>query len=80
MASSCCGTKKQKMNGHYSTCNGNSNHTNGYANGHHSNGNGHGIDSSVVAIPEMCHFCFEVLFCELNNMPPPQEPSFTNDA
>lgn len=131
MASSCCGTKKQRMNnqqcnhnhgnnfsktnGHSSTLtNGTSALTNGHStqltnghsapltnghsapltNGHsapltngHSNHltNGHshhngtgGVDQ--VANHDMCFFCFEVLYCELNRIDGPQEPSFTNDA
>ncbi|XP_055586296.1 uncharacterized protein CG5902 [Uranotaenia lowii] len=94
MSSSCCGTKKQKMNGNYSNANGNcsgeggSNHTTSMSNGH--NGymsNGHcgndaaaGHSSSLGAsMPDMCFFCFEVLYRELNNLEEPRSPSFTND-
>lgn len=125
MASSCCGTKKQKLN-NYTNTNGNvtttmsggsssgysgmhSNHHShqhhrhqqhgdeqhrggsssamGLTNGHHGqqlNGicrpicNGYG-DQEQIAIPDMCFFCFEVLYCELNNIDGPAEPRFTND-
>ena len=44
--------------------------------------NGHGglLRSDIVAVPEMCYFCFEVLESELNNMDGPGTPPFTNDA
>ena len=29
--------------------------------------------------PEMCYFCFDVLYCQLHNLPPPPAPAFTND-
>jgi len=29
--------------------------------------------------PEMCYFCFDVLYCHLYNLQPPQVPSFCND-
>lgn len=59
----------------------------GLTNGHHGqqlNGicrpicNGYG-DQEQIAIPDMCFFCFEVLYCELNNIDGPAEPRFTND-
>lgn len=33
-----------------------------------------------VAVPEMCVFCFDVLYAELHNLDPPREPRFTNEA
>lgn len=86
MASSCCGTKKQKMNNQ--SCN----HakTNGHGpsslshNHHAANHNGicpNGYDGvEQVANPEMCFFCFEVLYCELYRLNEPSEPSCTDDA
>lgn len=29
--------------------------------------------------PEMCIFCFDVLYCHLNQINPPENPSFSND-
>merc|ERR1712025_662307 len=29
--------------------------------------------------PEMCYFCFDVLYCHLYNLQPPQVPSFFNE-
>ena len=29
--------------------------------------------------PEMCYFCFDVLYCHLYNLQPPQVPSFCNE-
>lgn len=29
--------------------------------------------------PEMCYFCFDVLYCHLHDLSPPQVPSFSND-
>lgn len=134
MASSCCGTKKQKlnnsqpvttngfaMNGHghtngYGASSRNGHEPNGYAehnghssapltNGHssapltngHSHLNGHtphqngmvlpmknGLVSNHyvdrIACPEMCFFCYDVLYGNLHNLEPPKAPNFTNDA
>lgn len=91
MASSCCGTKKQRMVNHQ--CNHNqsqvNNHlkmnghssalTNGHTN-HLTNGHSSQREPEQVAHREMCFFCFEVLYCELFNIEPPAEPNFTNDA
>lgn len=64
--------------------------TNGYgpsssAHNHHAaNHNGicpNGYDGvEQVANPEMCFFCFEVLYCELYRLKEPPEPICTNDA
>jgi uncharacterized protein (TIGR00296 family) len=32
-----------------------------------------------IAKPEMCYFCFDVLYCHLFHLDPPRVPSFTND-
>lgn len=64
MSSVCCGTKKQKLNNSYS--NNIDRPLNGY--------------QESVAIPDMCYFCFDVLYCQLHSMDPPQTPHFTNEA
>nr|CAD7256308.1 unnamed protein product [Timema shepardi] len=67
MAAGCCGTKKQKLNNSTSiTCNGTSIISNGVRNG-------------MVAHPEMCFFCFDVLYCHLHSLDPPKIPNFCND-
>lgn len=67
MASGCCGTKKQKLNNSSSIpCNGTSMISNGLRNG-------------MVAHPEMCFFCFDVLYSHLNSLEPPKTPEFSND-
>jgi len=67
MAAGCCGTKKQKLNNSTSiTCNGTSLIPNGVRNG-------------MVAHPEMCFFCFDVLYCHLHSLDPPKTPNFCND-
>lgn len=92
MSSSCCGTKKQRMNNQH--CNHNQvNHakTNGHASGSSSGGSHHvtnhnGVCSNgydgieQVASPEMCFFCFEILHRELYNVDDPPEANFTNEA
>lgn len=72
MASSCCGTKKQKLNNSTSVP---SAHTNGFS---HNMTNGH--KSGGVAHPEMGYFCFDVLYCQLHSLDPPKTPNFSNDA
>lgn len=71
MASGCCGTKKQKLNNSTSIPSCNNGlvpvMTNGSTNG-------------MVALPEMCFFCFDVLYCQLYNLDPPKTPNFSNDA
>jgi hypothetical protein len=32
-----------------------------------------------IAKPEMCYFCFDVLYCHLYHLDPPRVPSFTNE-
>jgi len=36
--------------------------------------------SDRIACPEMCFFCFDVLYGSLHNLEPPKAPSFTNEA
>lgn len=64
MSSVCCGAKKQKIS---NSCNNSVERPlNGYR--------------ESVAIPDMCYYCFDVLYRQLNSMEPPQPPTFTNDA
>jgi len=46
------------------------------------NGHGESRDQAPskhrIIKPEMCYYCFDVLYCHLNNLNPPQVPSFTN--
>lgn len=91
MSSSCCGTKKQKLNGNYSNSNGHCSGEGGKAsgngtvmnghNGYLTNGHSHDVGHSSMSaqMPEMCFYCFEVLYRELNNLEEPRTPSFTND-
>lgn len=71
MAAGCCGTKKQKLDNSLSvpSLNGGSMVSNGITNG-----------TGTVALPEMCFFCFDVLYSHLYNLAPPKTPSFSNDA
>ncbi|CAL8094588.1 unnamed protein product [Orchesella dallaii] len=74
-------------NGH---TNGHGPMTNGHTNGHGPHQNGmvlplkNGIIPSPyadrIACPEMCFFCFDVLYGSLHNLEPPKAPSFTNEA
>lgn len=67
MAANSCGTKKQKLNNSSSVaCNGSSATSNGLKNG-------------IVACPEMCFYCFEVLNSYLNCLEAPKTPNFCND-
>ena len=81
MASSCCGgSKRNKMSGSSSSNTSSSskkksdNRTNGLTNGH-CNG-----DTSSTVKPEMCYYCFDVLYNHLHHLDPPQMPSFTNQS
>lgn len=38
-----------------------------------------GQTSMIGSMPEMCFFCFEVLYRELHNLEEPRTPCFTND-
>ncbi|XP_026315650.1 uncharacterized protein CG5902 [Hyposmocoma kahamanoa] len=64
MSSVCCGNKKQKLNNSFN------NSIERPMNGYHES----------VAIPDMCYFCFDVLYCQLHSMDPPSTPNFSNDA
>ncbi|XP_042899970.1 uncharacterized protein CG5902 isoform X1 [Parasteatoda tepidariorum] len=75
MAAGCCGAKKQKLNNHSSACcNGN-----GTIIQHH-NYQPNIFKNGVVVCVEMCFFCFDVLYCHLNQYDPPKTPSFPNDS
>ncbi|GFU51602.1 AMME syndrome candidate gene 1 protein homolog [Trichonephila clavipes] len=75
MAAGCCGAKKQKLNNHSSSCcNGN-----GSLIQHHSY-QPNIYKNGVVVCVEMCFFCFDVLYCHLNQYDPPKSPSFPNDS
>ena len=32
-----------------------------------------------ICKPEMCYYCFDVLYCHLYNLQPPQPPNLTQD-
>lgn len=32
-----------------------------------------------IAKPDMCYFCFDVLYCHLYHLDPPRVPSFSSD-
>ncbi|XP_023220534.1 AMMECR1-like protein [Centruroides sculpturatus] len=73
MAAGCCGAKKQKLNNHGSQCcNGSIVHPRTYQPTLYKNG--------MVACVEMCIFCFDVLYCHLNQFESPKTPSFPNDS
>ncbi|XP_066138150.1 AMMECR1-like protein isoform X1 [Euwallacea fornicatus] len=76
MAAGCCGTKKQKLNNSSTAplCNGT---MPAPTSGMISLNNG-GL--GMVALPDMCFFCFDVLYCHLHNLAPPKTPAFSNDA
>ena len=38
-----------------------------------------GQTNGMVIGPEMCYFCFDVLYSHLNNTETPKNPNFTND-
>lgn len=62
-----CAMKKQKLNNSASlACNGSVTTANGLKNG-------------MIARPEMCFFCFDVLSSHLNHLEPPKPPEFCND-
>lgn len=68
MSSSCCGTKKQKLNNSTSVlCNGSVISNKEYGN-------------KTIARREMCFFCFDVLYSHLYNLEPPKNPDFCNDS
>ncbi|XP_075537674.1 nuclear protein AMMECR1 isoform X2 [Dermacentor variabilis] len=73
MAAGCCGAKKQKMNNNSSPCcNGTIVHPNHFHPSHYKNG--------MVVCVEMCFFCFDVLYCHLNQYEPPKPPNFPNEC
>lgn len=39
-----------------------------------------GVSANQVTVPDMCIFCFDVLYAELFNLEPPRDPKFTNEA
>ncbi|KAF6213609.1 hypothetical protein GE061_011330 [Apolygus lucorum] len=68
MASGCCGTKKQKLNNNSSVpCNGTTSLI------------PNGIRNGMVAHPDMCYYCFDVLYSHLHSLEPPKSPEFCND-
>ncbi|XP_042212235.1 AMME syndrome candidate gene 1 protein homolog isoform X6 [Homarus americanus] len=71
MSAGCCGTKKPKLNGGPQVCCYNG--TTPTANGTLRNG------LIPIASPEMCFYCFDVLYSHLHNMEPPSTPDFTNE-
>ncbi|KFM64944.1 AMMECR1-like protein, partial [Stegodyphus mimosarum] len=74
MAAGCCGAKKQKLNNNSSPCcNGNGTII------HHHNYQQNIYKHGVVVCVEMCFFCFDVLYCHLNQFDPPKAPNFPND-
>lgn len=81
MAAGCCGTKKQKLNNSSSvpSCNNGSTAPTSHQLLETTNGINKAL-GGMVALPEMCFFCFDVLYCHLYNLAPPKTPSFSNDA
>ena len=68
MAAGCCGVKKQKLNNSMPSicCNGSAVHPTKTQNG-------------MVIRPDMCFFCFDVLYSHLHSCEPPKTPLFTNE-
>ncbi|XP_059472773.1 AMMECR1-like protein [Neocloeon triangulifer] len=64
MSSVCCGSKKQKVSHNREL----PDPTSGR------------ILSGMVAHPEMCFFCFDVLYSHLHSLEQPRAPGFSNDA
>ena len=79
MSAGCCGTKKLKTD---SSCNGASNDAESSSNTLPSpkatSLNGYHKKDCVIH-PEMCFYCFDVLYSHLNSTSPPKSPRFTND-
>ena len=76
MASGCCGTKKQKLNNSSSVvCSRNSSIV---QNGHGPHRNG--VSNGLIVHPDMCYYCFEVLYCYLHQHEQPRNPRFSNEA
>ncbi|CAH0382409.1 unnamed protein product [Bemisia tabaci] len=66
MASGCSGSKKQKFN-----------HTSSLP--HNGFKLANGIPGRMIAHPQMCFFCFDVLYCQLHNLDPPKTPDFCDE-
>lgn len=87
MASSCCGTKKQRMDGELCIHNNQYGKMNGHSltNGQSNNlTNGHGTSNGYslveqVSSHDMCFYCFEVLYRELHRLDGPTPPNFTDE-
>lgn len=75
MAAGCCGTKKQKLNNSQSLLSSESSDGHSSTTSMTSNG-----PNGTVALPEMCFYCFDVLYSQLFNLEPPKTPTFNNDA
>lgn len=45
-----------------------------------SSNDGAGTVANQVTVPDMCTFCFDVLYAELFHLEPPRDPKFTNEA
>jgi len=55
---------------------------NGHAHGHHVqqlHNPRNGMNPGSIIRPEMCYYCFDVLYCHLYQLDPPRVPMFTND-
>ena len=55
---------------------------NGHAHGHHVqqlHNPRNGMNPNSIIRPEMCYYCFDVLYCHLYQLDPPRVPMFTND-
>lgn len=33
-----------------------------------------------IICPEMCYFCFDIIYCHLQKCDPPKTPNFSNDS
>lgn len=49
-------------------------------NGHASSSLSPMANGYSIVKPEMCYYCFDVLYCHLSQMDPPRVPLFTNDS
>ncbi|KAG8200659.1 hypothetical protein JTE90_022280 [Oedothorax gibbosus] len=73
MAAGCCGKKKEKQNYHFHPCcNGTIVHPYSCQPSVYRNG--------MVVCVEMCFFCFDVLYCYLNQYDSPKTPNFPNES
>lgn len=84
MASGCCGGKRSKMSSSSSSSNRRKSDSRPTSNGSALMTNGHcngaGGSASSTVKPEMCYYCFDVLYNHLHGLDPPQIPSFTNQS